>query len=218
MSRSRSAASSASGCSRSWCSGFLLWLLSDILLPFVAGIALAYLQTPLADRLERAWDQPHRRRAADRRDRRPGDHRRGAAGRSDTCCNSSPGWSTIFRPTSRALQSYLSDPSRPWLTPDHRHAGYQQDRSSTWSSEGAGWHVGIPAFGLRPAAGRWRPFISLLIVMPVVAFYLIVDWHAHGRHRRQLGAAPSPAEPCASSPARSILPSPASCAGRPPSA
>src|SRR6266853_715676 len=31
----------------------LLWLLSDILLPFVAGLALAYLQTPLADRLER---------------------------------------------------------------------------------------------------------------------------------------------------------------------
>src|SRR5580693_692504 len=32
---------------------FLLWLLSDILLPFVAGLALAYLQVPLADRLER---------------------------------------------------------------------------------------------------------------------------------------------------------------------
>ena len=32
---------------------FLLWLLRDILLPFVAGLALAYLQTPLADRLER---------------------------------------------------------------------------------------------------------------------------------------------------------------------
>jgi len=32
---------------------FLLWLLSDILLPFVGGLALAYLQTPLADRLER---------------------------------------------------------------------------------------------------------------------------------------------------------------------
>ena len=31
---------------------FLLWLLSEILLPFVAGLALAYLQTPLADRLD----------------------------------------------------------------------------------------------------------------------------------------------------------------------
>src|SRR5262245_20647163 len=31
----------------------LLWLLSDILLPFVAGIALAYLLNPVAHRLER---------------------------------------------------------------------------------------------------------------------------------------------------------------------
>ncbi|MCW5730506.1 MAG: AI-2E family transporter [Alphaproteobacteria bacterium] len=32
----------------------LLWLLSDILLPFIAGMAVAYLLDPLADRLERA--------------------------------------------------------------------------------------------------------------------------------------------------------------------
>ena len=31
----------------------LLWLLSDVLLPFVAGMALAYLLDPLAARLER---------------------------------------------------------------------------------------------------------------------------------------------------------------------
>ena len=31
----------------------LLWLLSEILLPFVAGLALAYLLTPVTDRLER---------------------------------------------------------------------------------------------------------------------------------------------------------------------
>src|SRR5438552_5084492 len=31
----------------------VLWLLRDILLPFVAGIVLAYIQVPLADRLER---------------------------------------------------------------------------------------------------------------------------------------------------------------------
>ena len=33
--------------------GLLLWLLSDILLPFVAGIAVAYFLDPLVDRLER---------------------------------------------------------------------------------------------------------------------------------------------------------------------
>lgn len=32
----------------------LIWLLSDILLPFIAGMAVAYLLDPLADRLERA--------------------------------------------------------------------------------------------------------------------------------------------------------------------
>src|SRR5499433_4310549 len=31
----------------------LLWLLHDMLLPFVAGIALAYVLAPLADRVER---------------------------------------------------------------------------------------------------------------------------------------------------------------------
>ena len=31
----------------------LLWLLSDVLLPFIAGMALAYLLDPLATRLER---------------------------------------------------------------------------------------------------------------------------------------------------------------------
>ncbi|WP_349371999.1 AI-2E family transporter [Salinarimonas sp.] len=33
--------------------GFFLWLFSDILLPFVAALALAYLLDPIADRLER---------------------------------------------------------------------------------------------------------------------------------------------------------------------
>src|ERR1700741_4127196 len=31
----------------------VLWLLSAVLLPFIIGLALAYLQAPLADRLER---------------------------------------------------------------------------------------------------------------------------------------------------------------------
>src|SRR6185295_3750604 len=32
---------------------FLLWLLNDVLMPFVAGFILAYLAVPLVDRLER---------------------------------------------------------------------------------------------------------------------------------------------------------------------
>ncbi len=34
--------------------GFFLWLFSDVLLPFILGMALAYLLDPVADRLERA--------------------------------------------------------------------------------------------------------------------------------------------------------------------
>jgi len=39
----------------------LLWLLSDILLPFVAGMVIAYLLDPLTNRLERIGVRAHRR-------------------------------------------------------------------------------------------------------------------------------------------------------------
>ena len=38
---------------RCWSSIALLWLLNDVLLPFVAGMALAYLLDPLVQRLQR---------------------------------------------------------------------------------------------------------------------------------------------------------------------
>ncbi len=43
----------------------LLWLLSGILLPFVAGLAIAYLLNPLTDRLAKARHQPDGGRASD---------------------------------------------------------------------------------------------------------------------------------------------------------
>ena len=59
--RGRSCRTASPSSARS-CSGWralavfimLLWLLADILLPFIAGLAIAYLLTPLTDRLERA--------------------------------------------------------------------------------------------------------------------------------------------------------------------
>ena len=92
----------------------LLWLLSDILLPFVAGLAIAYLLTPITDRLERL-----------------GVNRLAAAlmiitlvvmaivllillvapilgGQLASFIDNIPGYVT-------RLQSLLSDPSRPWL-------------------------------------------------------------------------------------------------------
>src|SRR5262249_57435755 len=38
----------------------VLWLLHDVLLPFVAGIALAYVLAPLAGRVERVRPEPTR--------------------------------------------------------------------------------------------------------------------------------------------------------------
>ena len=92
----------------------LLWLLSEILLPFVAGLAIAYLLTPLTDRLERL-----------------GVNRLAAAlliitlvvlafvllillvapilgGQLASFIEKIPGYVT-------KLQSLLSDPSRPWV-------------------------------------------------------------------------------------------------------
>ena len=48
-----SSASSFSGSAALVVFVLALWLLSEILLPFIAGLAIAYLLTPLTDRLER---------------------------------------------------------------------------------------------------------------------------------------------------------------------
>ena len=58
----------------------VLWLLSDVLLPFVAGMALAYLLDPIARRAERlgigrGGFRAHRGYARDRRSGRGGNDR-----------------------------------------------------------------------------------------------------------------------------------------------
>ena len=76
----------------------VLWLLSDVLLPFVAGMALAYLLDPIARRAEAARHQP-RGFGADRAD--AGDcaaGRRGDGGGADREQAVRRTSSTIFRP------------------------------------------------------------------------------------------------------------------------
>ena len=153
----------------------LLWLLSDILLPFVAGLAIAYLLTPLTDRLERL-----------------GVSRLAAAlliitlvvlafvylillvapilgGQLSSFIESVPGYAT-------KLQTLLSDPSRPWVQ-KLVGAGFNTDQSiGDLVSQGAGW---ITAF-LRSLWSGGRALVSLfslVVVTPVVAFYLLYDWH-----------------------------------------
>ncbi|HEX3708396.1 MAG TPA: AI-2E family transporter [Pseudolabrys sp.] len=153
----------------------VLWLLSEILLPFVAGAAIAYLLTPLTDRLERA-----------------GVNRLAAAllmialvvmgfvliillvapiigGQLSSFIDNIPGY------VSR-LQQLLSDPSRPWIQ-KLVGAGFNADKSiGDLVTQGVGW---ITAF-LKSLWSGGRALVSLfslVVVTPVVAFYLIYDWH-----------------------------------------
>ena len=152
-----------------------LWLLSEILLPFVAGLAIAYLLTPLTDRLERL-----------------GVNRLAAAfiiiavvvlalvylillvapivgTQLTSFIDSMPGYVTT-------LQALLGDPSRPWLQ-KLLGAGFSADKSiGDLVTQGVGW---LTAF-LRSLWSGGRALVSifsLVVVTPVVAFYLIYDWH-----------------------------------------
>ena len=152
-----------------------LWLLSEILLPFIAGLAIAYLLTPLTDRLERL-----------------GINRLAAAlliitlvvlalvylillvapilgGQLSSFIESVPGNVT-------KLQALLSDPSRPWIQ-KLLGAGFSADKSiGDLVTQGVGW---LTSF-IRSLWSGGRALVSifsLVVVTPVVAFYLIYDWH-----------------------------------------
>ncbi len=152
-----------------------LWLLSDILLPFVAGLAIAYLLTPLTDRLERL-----------------GVNRLAAAlliitvvvlaliylillvapflgGQLSSFIESVPGYVA-------KLQALLSDPSLPWIQ-KLLGAGFSPDKSmGDLMAQGVGW---LTAFlhSLWSGGRALVSVFSLVVVTPVVAFYLIYDWH-----------------------------------------
>ena len=153
----------------------VLWLLSEILLPFVMGLVIAFLLTPLTDRIERY-----------------GVNRLAAAlliitlvvmgfvvvillvapilgGQLSSFIDNIPGYVT-------KLQSLLSDPSRPWVQ-KLVGAGFNADKSiGDLVTQGAGW---LTTF-LKSLWSGGRALVSLfslIVVTPVVAFYLIYDWH-----------------------------------------
>lgn len=154
----------------------LLWLLSDILLPFVAGAAIAFLLTPVTDRIERL-----------------GVNRMLAAlliitlvvlafvylillvapilgGQLWSFIDSVPGYVG-------KLQTLLTDPSWPWVQRFVGVAGLNADKSITdLVTQGLGWVTGF----LKSLWSGGRALVSvfsLVVVTPVVAFYLIYDWH-----------------------------------------
>jgi predicted PurR-regulated permease PerM len=151
----------------------LLWLLREVLLPFVAGLALAYVQAPLADRLERL-----------------GLNRTIAAlvivatvvlallaiaffvvplvvQQTLALASEIPGYVTRIR-------DLMADPNRPWL---HWFATETAPTSmSDFMRYASGWLTTFAA-SLWAGGRALVSFASILIIMPVVTFYLICDWH-----------------------------------------
>jgi predicted PurR-regulated permease PerM len=156
--------------------GFLLYELGDILLPFVAGMAVAYLLDPVADRLEAL-----------------GVGRLGATililslfvlffvlvlvllvpvvvQQLGALLQGFPGYAA-------RLQGLIAEEGAPFL----RRLGVPDITSSVQSSvgdllsQGANW-LGTFARSLWSGGRTIVSVISLLVVTPVVAFYLLVDW------------------------------------------
>jgi predicted PurR-regulated permease PerM len=153
----------------------VMWLLSGILLPFVAGTALAYLFNPLANRLERL-----------------GVNRMVASlaiiglfvlgfivlillivpivgGQLAAFIDNLPTYV-------RKLQSLLADPSRPWLQRVLGDKVTSTDASlGDLVTQGAGW---LAAFmkSLWSGGQALISIFSLVVVTPVVAFYILYDW------------------------------------------
>ncbi len=153
----------------------LLWLLADILLPFIAGMAIAYFLAPLVDRMERM-----------------GINRMVASlgiitlvvlaivlvlllippllgGQLASLIQNIPTYVT-------KLRALISDPGIPWLN-KLVGSGIGSDKGiSDLLTQGAGW---ITTFltGLWSGGRAIVSLFSLIVVTPVVAFYLIYDWH-----------------------------------------
>lgn len=153
----------------------VLWLLSEILLPFIMGLAIAYLLTPFVDRMERS-----------------GASRLLASlliigivvllfvllillvapvlgGQLASFIDNIPGYVT-------KLRALVTDPSRPWIQ-KLVGAGFNTDKGiSDLVSQGVGY---LTSF-LKSLWSGGRALVSLfslMVVTPVVAFYLMYDWH-----------------------------------------
>jgi len=152
-----------------------IWLLRGVLLPFVAGMALAYLLDPVANRLERL-----------------GFNRLVATlliigvfivglvvllilfapvigGQLSAFIQKGPGY--VER-----LQSLVTDPNRPWLR--KLSAGITESGSSTGDlvKDAMGWLASFVS-SLWSGGQALISIVSLVIVTPVVALYLLLDWH-----------------------------------------
>jgi predicted PurR-regulated permease PerM len=153
----------------------IVWLMSPVLLPFIAGMALAYLLDPLA----RAGERFGVGRAISAlvvltvvivaivvavMAVAPI-----AADQFNAFMDSLPGYINKVR-------ALLSDPSRPWLAKIFGGSDPDAEKSlSGLVSQGSGF---IATFLASLWSGGRAVFqvLSLVVITPVVAFYLLCDW------------------------------------------
>jgi predicted PurR-regulated permease PerM len=153
----------------------LVWLLSDVLLPFVAGMVLAYLLDPIARRAQRLGIG------------------RGISAliiltivigafvivamlvtpvlsqQLNAFVEAVPGYVA-------KLQTLVTDPGRPWLAKIVGSDAADPGKSAgEWVKQGSGFITGF-LVSLWSGGKALFSILSLLIITPVVAFYLLMDW------------------------------------------
>ena len=154
--------------------GFL-WLFSDILLPFIAGMALAYFLDPVADRIEKI----------------------GVSRLIATTlililfvlvfvvflmvlvpilANQIAGFLDRLPELVSQLQSLVASTESTWLRDIIGIEGKSlQDNLNKLVSQGAGW-IATVIQQIWASGKSLLNILSLLVVTPVVAFYLLYDW------------------------------------------
>lgn len=154
--------------------GFI-WLFADVLLPFIAGMGLAYFLDPVADRLEKI----------------------GVSRLVATCiilavflilfvlslmllvpvlANQVAGFLDRLPDLVGQLQALVASTESTWIRDLIGVEGKSlQDNLNALMKEGAGWIATV--FKQLWASGKSLVnILSLLVVTPVVAFYLLFDW------------------------------------------
>jgi predicted PurR-regulated permease PerM len=152
-----------------------LWLLGNTLLPFVAGMALAYFLDPVADFLERL----------------------GLSRLASTAlilfafilffilgllivvpilANQTAGFLEKMPELVRRLQELITSLNLEWINSFlGDEAAFIQENVGTLVKQGASW-FGTVLSGVWASGQALMSILSLLVITPVVAFYLLLDW------------------------------------------
>ncbi|MGE4253462.1 MAG: AI-2E family transporter [Parvibaculaceae bacterium] len=151
-----------------------LWLFSDILLPFIAGLALAYFLDPVADALERL----------------------GLSRLLATLViliasilvivalivllipvlgNQVAHFAADFPTYIKSLVALFNDAAPQWLKDMLRNSGGENSSLSDFAARAAAW-IGTLLASIWSGGLALVNLVSLLFITPIVAFYMLNDW------------------------------------------